>query len=92
MIAAGDKELAKERRVKYVHKLGNLTLTRYNTELFNYSFEKKRDRKDQSGNFIGYRNGFSINSDIAVKDVWTIEDIEERTEKLIQELLTVFQL
>lgn len=92
MIANGDAETAKEYRAKYVHKLGNLTLTRYNTELFNYSFEKKRDRKNQAGSFIGYKNGFSINSIMAAKESWTISDIEDRTELLISELLTMFHL
>ena len=47
MIANGDKDLAKDLRDKYVHTMGNLTLSGYNQRLSNLSFEIKRDRKDK---------------------------------------------
>ena len=49
MIANGDKELAQDYRDKYVHKLGNLTVTGYNSKLSNMSFERKRDRQNENG-------------------------------------------
>ena len=49
MIAKGDKDEAKKLQEQFVHKLGNLTLTAYNSNLSNLSFEKKRDRKDKKG-------------------------------------------
>lgn len=91
MIADGDNEKAKEHLVNYVHKIGNLTVTGYNSALSNMSFEKKRDRKDKTGeNYIGYKNGLEINESIAQKDKWTIDDIKNRTESLVQNVLKMF--
>lgn len=92
MIAGGNQELAQEYLENYVHKIGNLTVTGYNSKLSNMSFEKKRDRKDKKGeNYIGYKNGLEINSEIAQKDSWTVEDIKERTEKMVTELMEMFK-
>ena len=92
MIADGDEELAKQYLEQYVHKLGNLTLTGYNASLSNKPFAEKRDHKDKEGRFIGYKNGLEINSEIAKKDCWTVDDIKERTKKLVEKLMLVYQL
>ena len=92
MIADGDKELAKKYLEEYTHKIGNLTITGYNSTLGNKSFEEKRDRKSKDGQrFIGYKNGLDINTEIASKDTWTIEDIKARTEKLVETLMNMFK-
>lgn len=92
MIANGDREKAKEYLYEYTHCLGNLTMTGYNSTLSNLGFIKKRDRQDKQGNFVGYKNGLSINADIAEKEKWTIEDIKERTNKLVSQLLILFKI
>ena len=92
MIAGGDKSLANEYLEKYVHKIGNLTVTGYNSTLSNLSFEAKRDRTNQQKLYVGYKNGLEINSDIAGKDTWTVEDIKDRTDVLVKELLTMYEL
>lgn len=92
MIADGDRSKAKEYLYEYTHKLGNLTMTGYNSALSNYSFEKKRDRTDKQGNYIGYKNHLSINADIANKEKWTVEDIRQRTDMLVNQLLLLFKL
>ena len=90
MIAGGNRELANEYLQKYVHKLGNLTITGYNSALGNYSFEQKRDRvKDNK--FIGYKNGLEINHELAQKEKWTVDDIIERTERLVSEVTEMFK-
>ena len=89
MIAGGDGELAKEYREKYVHKLGNLTITGYNSSLGNYSFEQKRDRT-KDGKYIGYKNGLGINAELAQKESWTINDITNRTDYLVEEVVKLF--
>lgn len=91
MIAGGNPELAKQYWEKYVHKLGNLTISGYNSSLGNYSFIQKRDRKNKDGNDIGYKNGLEINRELALKDRWTIEDITNRTEKLVTEVAAMFK-
>ncbi|MBR4336889.1 MAG: DUF262 domain-containing protein [Bacteroidaceae bacterium] len=92
MIANGDTALANKYREDYTHKIGNLTITGYNSSLGNKSFVEKRDRKSKDGQrYIGYKNGLEINKEIAEKETWTIDNIKERTKKLITELLKVYK-
>ena len=92
MIANGDRELANKYREEYTHKIGNLTITGYNSSLGNKSFEEKRDRKSKDGKrFIGYNNGLDINKEIAQKDKWTIDDIKDRTKSLVNKLIKVYK-
>lgn len=92
MISLGDKNLAKEIQGQYVHKLGNLTLTGYNQNLSNFDFLKKRDRQDQGGRYIGYKNGLYLNKDLANKIKWTVEDMEKRTSELINQTIKTFMV
>ena len=92
MIANGDEKRAKELQEKYVHKLGNLTLTAYNPNLSNLTFIEKRDRKDGRGNYIGYKNGLYLNKNLTNKTRWTVADIEERTKELVKEALNLFMV
>lgn len=91
MIADGDRDLANEYLQKYVHKLGNLTVTGYNSALSNFSYEQKRDRTNKEGKYIGYRNGLEINLELAGKQKWTVEDIIERTKRLVKEVTEMFE-
>lgn len=91
MIADGDRDLANEYLQKYVHKLGNLTVTGYNSALSNFSYEQKRDRTNKEGKYIGYRNGLEINLELADKQKWTVEDIIERTKRLVKEVTEMFE-
>jgi len=62
----------------YLHVLGNLTITGYNSELSNKGFdEKKRIIKDNSKAVI-------LNSDVITKDVWDTQSIKKRGERLSQ--------
>ncbi len=92
MIADGDREKAKEYQSFYVHTLGNLTITGYNSTLGNKSFVEKKERKDANGNFIGYRNGFKLNEDVCDKEKWTVEIIKARTDRMVKEILSMFAL
>ena len=92
MIAGDDLEKAKEYRSEYVHMLGNLTITGYNSKLSNFSFEIKRDRKDQNGNYIGYRNRLNLNADVCNKDRWTVDDILARTDALARRIVAKFNI
>lgn len=92
MIAEGDSSKAKEYRSEYVHMLGNLTITGYNSKLSNFPFEIKRDRKDQNGNFIGYRNRLNLNADVCNKDRWTVDDILARTDALARRIVAKFNI
>lgn len=61
---------------EYVHTLGNLSVTGYNSELYNKSFlEKKKIIFDNSKAVI-------LNSDVLDKESWTIKDIQDRAKRL----------
>ncbi len=92
MIAGGNKELAKEYQLQYVHRFGNLTITGYNSNLGNKAFDEKKDRKDTNGKYIGYRNGLNLNDDVCDKDNWSIEAIKNRTDRMVKEVLNLFAL
>ncbi len=92
MIAGGDRSLAQQYLEEYTHKIGNLTVTGYNSTLGNKSFEEKRDRKSKDGKrFIGYKNGLEINKSIADKNSWSIDDIKQRTKMLADDLVKVYE-
>ena len=91
MIAGGDKNLAQKYRSEYVHTLGNLTITGYNSNLSNMSFEQKRDRKKDKTTEVGYRNGLFLNQDVVSEDTWTIEKIKARTDKMVKILLDMYK-
>lgn len=92
MIADGDAKKAKEYQAQYVHTFGNLTITGYNSTLSNKAFTDKRDRKNQNGHYIGYRNGLSLNDDVVCREDWTVEAIKTRTDRMVQEILQMFAL
>ncbi len=92
MIAGGDRALAEEYLETHVHKIGNLTVTGYNSTLSNLSFAEKRDRVNNQKRYVGYKNGLEINNEIAQKEKWTIKDIEDRTDSLVTELLKMFAI
>lgn len=92
MIAGGDRQKAKELQAEYVHTFGNLTITAYNSSLSNKSFQEKKERKDSDGKYIGYLNGFNLNSDVCDKDQWTVDIIKARTERMVEMIMTMFTL
>jgi len=92
MIANGDEKKAREYRDAYAHRLGNLTITGYNSKLGNKSFEDKRDRKDANGSYVGYKNGLFLNKDLRGAKAWTVKDIDSRTQALVSEAMRLFAL
>ena len=92
MIADGDEEEAKKLQQNYVHKLGNLTISGFNSTLGNKSFEDKRDRRDRQGRRVGYKNGLKLNKDLAAATNWSVDQIDLRTEKFVQKATQLFKL
>jgi hypothetical protein len=88
----GDRDRAAEIQQRYVHTLGNLTLTGYNSNLGNKSFEEKKERKDANGNFIGFRNALRLNQDVAAAERWTDVEITQRTHQLADAAMLLFPL
>lgn len=92
MIAGGDKDRARQYRSDYVHTLGNLTITGYNQNLSNMSFEQKKDRKSKDKTKdMGYRNGLYLNQTVVNEDAWTIDKIKSRTDMLVQTLKDMYK-
>lgn len=71
---------------KYLHTLGNLTLTGYNSELSDKSFMEKREMIKENSKFI------LLNSDIIDKDHWNEETIKKRAERLSSRLILELKL
>lgn len=80
-------EPSREMLALKVHKLGNLTLSGYNSKLGKMSFVQKRDRKDGKGQLIGYRNGLDLNKDVKEALEWNLKSIELRTENLAKRVV-----
>jgi hypothetical protein len=71
---------------KYVHTLGNLTLTGYNRELGAKSFEDKKSEyaKHGSGSHL------ELNSYVLEQDQWTENEIKERAQLLSQRFVEIW--
>jgi Protein of unknown function DUF262/Protein of unknown function (DUF1524) len=92
MIAAGDDKKAKAYQEIYVHKLGNLTISGFNSALGNKSFEEKRDRTDRQGRPVGYKNSLKLNEDLASAKGWSVAQIDARTTKLVETAMALFRI
>ncbi len=71
---------------KYVHTLGNLTLTGYNSE---YSDKFFTDKRDMKGGFK--ESPLKLNRELANLDTWNEETILKRSENLSLEALKVWK-
>ncbi len=70
---------------KYLHTIGNLTLTAYNSEYQNKPFQEKRDM------VRGYKECVLwLNRDLAKFDKWTEEEIQIRAKKLIKQSIKIW--
>ncbi|MGW0157812.1 DUF262 domain-containing protein [Mycobacterium sp. NPDC003323] len=88
----GGAETAAAVQQQHVHRLGNLTITGYNSTLGNRSFSYKKNRKDIKGKYVGFKNGFDLNTDVVAASQWTEAEIEIRTDKLAKRALELFPL
>ncbi|ATH63735.1 hypothetical protein BJG87_11585 [Staphylococcus pasteuri] len=81
-----------------IHKVGNLTLTGYNSEMSAKTFVEKRDYRDGKTNKeTGLKTKLFLNEsisgekkDINDKEIWDIKDIERRTKELINYILPMY--
>ena len=56
------------------------------------SFVEKRDRLNAQKLYVGYKNGLEINKELVEKDAWTVQDIIDRTDELVEMLLDMYKL
>jgi hypothetical protein len=92
MIGDGDEQTTREIQQTHVHKLGNLTISGFNSALGNKSFAEKRDRVDRQGRAVGYKNGLKLNEDLAEAERWDKEQIDQRTSRLVYSAMALFKL
>ena len=62
----------------WLHRIANLTLTAYNSKYSNSTFEQKKNMKN---GFV--ESGIRMNTYIARKNRWTLEELEERSSHLM---------
>jgi uncharacterized protein with ParB-like and HNH nuclease domain/predicted transport protein len=70
----------------YLHTLGNLTLTGYNSEYSDRPFQKKRDME---GGFA--QSPLRLNSGLGQLQAWTEETIKDRAQKLANQATNVWR-
>ncbi len=68
---------------KYLHTIGNLTLTAYNSDIGNQPFSYKRDMYQES-NVI-------LNRDLSNYSVWSEDEIKERTRSLSEQAVKLWR-
>lgn len=72
-------------RDKWLHTLGNLTLTRYNSEYSDHSFIEKRDHP------MGFKvSPLKLNQGLGQLDEWNAETIQDRAARIADEALKVW--
>ena len=75
-LSADWSHIRPEEHEEYLHTLGNLSVTGYNSELSNKSFSEKQDIiRDNSKAIV-------LNSDVLDKESWNITDIQARAKRL----------
>lgn len=74
-----------EVQAKYLHTLGNLTLTGYNSEYSDHPFAKKRDMEG------GFRDSpLRLNKGLGQLETWNADEIEERAARLASDALKIW--
>lgn len=77
----------KEIQEKYLHTLGNLTLTGYNSEYKDKPFKEKRDMQG------GFRQSpLKLNDELRNLEMWNQEAIEKRAEALANKALEIWAM
>jgi uncharacterized protein with ParB-like and HNH nuclease domain len=71
---------------KYLHTIGNLSLTRYNSEMSNKFFTEKRDI---AGGYID--STCWLNKDLKELNTWNENEILNRAERLIDEAIKIWK-
>lgn len=72
---------------QWLHRIANLTLTAYNSKYSNSSFSEKKTTKN------GYNDsGIRMNNWIAKKAVWTLTELEERSDYMMSRALEIWPL
>jgi uncharacterized protein with ParB-like and HNH nuclease domain/predicted transport protein len=76
----------------WLHTLGNLTLTGYNSEYSDLPFTSKRDLKDKDGNPAGFAaSPLKLNQGLGQIQKWDEDAIRQRAQRLAGEAVKVWR-
>ena len=96
-ISPNNPEAAKNIQEEFVHKIGNLTLTPYNSEMGQKSFVDKKNQQDNGKN-VGLKIELFLNQSILApnenwenKDNWNSHDIDRRSKEIANKILDLFR-
>ena len=85
-LSADWSHIRPEEHEEYLHTLGNLSVTGYNSELSNKSFAEKQDIiRENSKSVI-------LNSDVLDKESWNITTIQARAKRLAGIVMTRYKI
>lgn len=74
-----------ELQQRYLHTLGNLTLTGYNSEYSDHPFAKKRDMEG------GFKDSpLRLNKGLGQLETWNVDEIKKRAERLAMDALAIW--
>ena len=78
-LGVGWRHISEEEHEQYLHVLGNLSVTGYNSELSNKNFEEKKQF------IIENSKAKTLNSDVWNQETWTVENIVQRGKRLAEQ-------
>ena len=85
-LSADWSHIRPEEHEEYLHTLGNLSVTGYNSELSNKSFVEKQDIIRENSKAV------VLNSDVLDKESWSVADIQARAKRLAGIVLTRYKI
>ena len=85
-LSADWSHIRPEEHEEYLHTLGNLSVTGYNSELSNKSFSEKQDIIRENSKAV------ILNSDVLDKESWNVADIQARAKRLAGIVLTRYKI
>src|SRR5688572_9938371 len=67
----------------WLHRLGNITFTGYNSEYSDLPFDKKKTLVDRAGKQVGFNfSPLRLNKFVRDQNVWTVTEMEIRGKEL----------
>ena len=85
-LSADWSHIRPEEHEEYLHTLGNLSVTGYNSELSNKSFAEKQEIIRENSKAV------VLNSDVLDKESWSVADIQARAKRLAGIVLARYKI
>lgn len=85
-LSADWSHIRPEEHEEYLHTLGNLSVTGYNSELSNKSFAEKQEIIRENSKAV------ILNSDVLDKESWSVADIQARAKRLAGIVLARYKI